>query len=923
MLKLNLMKKNLSNFAASFVAGYFMLGSMPAVHAQSGVCFNPHVDYVAGSGPYSVCSADYNGDGSIDMSMTNFTANTVMVFMNTGTGTFGAPATYTAGTNPISIATADFNLDGWPDLAVANNGSNNVSILLNTGTGTFTSTINYTAGTSPFSINAIDYNADGNIDLAVANNGGNNVSILFGTATGIFGVAANYGTDLGPYSIISADYNGDGAIDLASANYTSNDVSVLLNTGSGAFNVAVNFTVGTTPTSISSADYNGDGSADLSVACINGPFVSVFLNTNTGTGTFATAVNYTAGTQPLALNSSDFNGDGISDLAVTVMGSNNVAVLLNAGNGSGMFGTAANFAAGTLPNAICSSDYNGDGKIDLAVANYSSNNVSILLQCSLRGTALNSSFTTNQANLGTSMDAVLGTLNQITVEAWVNPADTAAANGEIIGNYSSPLNQLQFLLRRDNGGYNFFVDAGSGFQNVYSGRGVATIGTWQHLAGVWDGSKIMIYVNGALKATTTGITGPHLNSTVTNSVVMCYEPAGAGEPFNGGLDEVRIWKRALCQSEIQNGMNGELKLPQTGLLAYYPLNEGMSEANNFTVTAVADSSGNNYNGTLLNFSLSGSLSNWIAPSPVATGSYAPAFVSPTVTVSGNSTICAGSSTTLTAIGNVSTYVWTSGPSTATYVVSPTTTVSYSVAGTNSVGCVSNTAITTVTVNPHPTITATNGTVCVGTSFTLSPNGALTYTFMPTGPVVTPTANATYTVSGTDVNGCMGKDSTIMVTVNALPSVMATANSATVCSGIADTLHASGASTYTWSSNASSAMTASVIVTQTMTTTYTVMGTNSNGCMNSNMVTITVSTCSNGITQYNTSSLQVYPNPSTGVFTLHSETELGEVYIYNYLNQMVYHDVIHSNGANIDLSFLQSGMYQMRIQNSFLKIMKAN
>ena len=83
------------------------------------------------------------------------------------------------------------------------------------------------------------------------------------------------------------------------------------------------------------------------------------------------------GTGPIALVAGDFNGDGRTDLAVANYGSNDVSVLL--GNGDGTFQNQVPYAVGDLPNALVAGDFNGDGRTDLAVANYGSNDVSVLL----------------------------------------------------------------------------------------------------------------------------------------------------------------------------------------------------------------------------------------------------------------------------------------------------------------------------------------------------------------------------------------------------------------------------------------------------------------------------------------------------------------------------------------------------------------
>ena len=94
---------------------------------------------------------------------------------------------------------------------------------------------------------------------------------------------------------------------------------------------------------------------------------------------------------------------------------------------------------------------------------------------------------------------------------------------------------------------------------------------------------------------------------------------GYGEIFQGKMDEVRVWNRALPQAEIQNNMNCELGSGQTGLLAYYKFNQGIDNASNSTINTLTDSSGNANTGTLNGFALTGNTSNWTATSNITTG----------------------------------------------------------------------------------------------------------------------------------------------------------------------------------------------------------------------------------------------------------------------------------------------------------------
>ncbi|MCC7331223.1 MAG: T9SS type A sorting domain-containing protein [Flavobacteriales bacterium] len=173
------------------------------------------------------------------------------------------------------------------------------------------------------------------------------------------------------------------------------------------------------------------------------------------------------------------------------------------------------------------------------------------------------------------------------------------------------------------------------------------------------------------------------------------------------------------------------------------------------------------------------------------------------------------------------------------------------------GCsgVVDTAFGTAIWNLPPTITVTSSspTICIGESTNLTASGANTYIWSPatglsstTGSTVTasPTTTITYTVTGTDVNGCEGV-TTVTVTVNPLPTVVATASPYTVCTGQSSTLTASGASTYTWSpATGLSATTGSTVTaTPSVTTIYTATGTDANGCSATDTVIVNVTTCS--------------------------------------------------------------------------------
>jgi hypothetical protein len=248
--------------------------------------------------------------------------------------------------------------------------------------------VDYTAGISPDFVAVADFNGDGNLDFVAGSNSGGPafgnagvVSIFLGNGNGTFAPAVNYPTGIVAASITVADLNGDGRLDLAVANENSDDVSVLLGRGDGTFQASVNFPAGPGPADIASGDFNGDGKLDLVVANAGSSFgttVSVLLGN--GDGTFQAPVSYPAGNEPFSVAIGDFNMDGKLDLIVADAGaSSGTAVNLLLGNGDGTFQAATAYTVGIGPAAVAVADLNSDGLLDVAVANISSNNVSVLL----------------------------------------------------------------------------------------------------------------------------------------------------------------------------------------------------------------------------------------------------------------------------------------------------------------------------------------------------------------------------------------------------------------------------------------------------------------------------------------------------------------------------------------------------------------
>jgi hypothetical protein len=352
----------------------------------------PGQNVVSGALPTSVVTADFNGDGKVDLAVISAWLDNVEVFAGNGDGTFQVtPVSFPVGKNPHSLVVGDFNRDGWPDLAVANTGDNTVTVMLNNTFGQFPPNLQtiYSAGTGPDSLAVGNFDRRNGPDLAAVDSLAGTVSLLFNNGLGHFDSGATYSVGVGINSIAAGNVDGVNGPDLVVTSTSTNAVMVMLNDGQGNFAPAVPYALpqGANPQASFVADLNRDNKPDLVVANRGTNNVSVFINN--GAGAFPLRSDYSAGSMPTDVIVADFDGDGNPDLAVANYGNNSVSVLL--ATGLGTFLPAVNYAVGLGPASLDAGDFNSDGMPDLAVANSGTTTgiVSILLSTRLvppRGT---------------------------------------------------------------------------------------------------------------------------------------------------------------------------------------------------------------------------------------------------------------------------------------------------------------------------------------------------------------------------------------------------------------------------------------------------------------------------------------------------------------------------------------------------------
>jgi len=341
----------------------------------------------------------------------------------------------------------------------------------------------------------------------------------------------------------------------------------------------------------------------------------------------------------------------------------------------------------------------------------------------------------------------------------------------------------------------------------------------------------------------------------------------------------------------------------------------------------------------------GATTNSITDNPAATTVYTVngtsaagclgSSVSATITVGAapsivvnSASICAGSSATLTANG-VSTYTWNTGANSASIVVTPTTNTVYNVNG-DLLGCgvtASNSA--TVTINALPVISVNSGTICSGQSFTMNPSGATTYTYSSGSNVVSPVSGQSYTVTGTNVNGCVSASGAIStIAVNNLPTVTIGTFSPICLADASFTLTNGLPSGGSYSGNGVSTGVFSPATAGVGSQTITYSFTDGNGCSNTASNNILVNTCTSinqSILEANATTL--FPNPASNKTMLvinANMTSKINVSIYDFTGKLVLNALTNENvteGKNefkINTENLSNGIYFLNINSDSSK-----
>ncbi len=705
-------------------------------------------------------------------------------------------------TNNANCVVGDIDGDGKPDV-VSTFGSNTaVSVFRNTSTtgtinsGSLAAKVDFATGTNTLGVTLKDLNGDGKLDIVITNTqGSSTIGVLKNTSTiGSINFASvvSYAVGTSPYASSIDDLDGDGRPDIAVANYNSNTISILLNNGTGgaiSFATATSITTTGNPRDVQIVDLDGDDKLDLVTANNSNGKLSLLRNiTTNGTLSFATAIDVTGGANNNYVIPADMDGDGKVDLVVPALNNNWVAVLKNNSTyGNISFATPMQLAT-AFPGTINLSvgDIDGDGKLDIAACHPSSlnNSLSIFHNTSTIGSL---SFDPRiLVNTGATYGDIIADIDGDNKPDIVNTTVTSLAS--ITHNIATATANANL-----------------------TGLSVS-VGT---LSPAFSSTTIIYTDTVATNTITLTPTLSDANAQVKiNGITVTNNTASNPITINAGSNEINV---------IVTSTDGTTARTYT---VYVYKNPCTTTSSTTDASICSNSSPYVWNGT--SYSTSGSYSTtFVGGNAQGCDSVANLNLtitpSPTVTAPANQAVCAGQSVTLSGSGAI-TYSWNNGVSNDVAFM-PSSTITYTVTGTSN-GC-SNTAQTTVTVNPLPTVNAgADKLICPGTSTSLTASGAVSYSWtggITNGTSFSPSATTTYVVTGTDANNCSNKD-TVVVNVRDLNVASITP---VICKGVADTLTAPSGSNYQWKKNgAAMSGKTSRVISLTVIGSYTVTYTDS-------------------------------------------------------------------------------------------------
>ena len=817
-----------------------------------------------------VITSDLNNDGKIDI-LGGYRTDQYFTFCknNSSNGIFSEASTRGQGASQSNIVTAmiegEFTGDSKVDFIVLHGGSvaNVVTNNTTSGANSLSISVSSDINLSANLLKSSDLDNDGDLDLIGSNIGGSSLFVLTNNGTGTFTISTISipsgvlrGVELG-------DLNEDGAVDIIYASSTG--FYYVANTTSSSnniiFNINNNVLLSNSVTNygFKLVDLNEDDKFDILYS--TGSALNILINkigqiptitTSSNLSAFTTCPNSASLAQRFKVSATNLTAN-ITVAALTgyefSLDSSNYSSTVSIPYGSGTLSDVSvhvrlsSSATGT-PSGSISLSSTGATTQTVAVTGSVTTNQPFANALALNGTG--------KIQFGNQTAAAVST--NFTIEAWVNVPSSAWSLQTVLSNSPTPSSLPGFKFAVNNWQTNDGKIVLEGSNTFLSSATAVTKDVWQHVAVVVNGTNVTFYINGNISGSYTG----SFNATSAYPLTI-GDFSGGSYPFNGTMDELRLWNVSKSQQDIQAAMYTPLVGNESGLAAYFNFNQGTPGGTNTGITNLLDNGPNAFTGSLSEITRTGTAENFVLNTN-------------TMGIIG-SLACVGSTVQLNHPQSGGT--WTS-VTTSVATVSSTGLVTCLTAGSSVItyaytynGCqFTNTYTVTVNATPTtPTVANTTISYCQnGNATALSATAAASHSLrwytVATGgtgsataitPVTSTAGTFTYYVSQANASGCEGPRVAITVTVSPV-SVAGTAsvNLASVCGGSTVDLSLTGnTGTIQWQSspnnstwtNISGATAATYTTTALNATTYFRAVVTSGACSaaNSNVLTVTVTT----------------------------------------------------------------------------------
>jgi hypothetical protein len=336
---------------------------------------NPNVD----TRIYGGLACDLNRDGAPDLTLINEVSGDLRTYLNRGdhSGLFQTmlvPASIPFNSSPNK--SADFNGDGFVDIVTSSYSANQIAITFGHGDGSWAEPVIVSTGAFPVGLAILDFDGDGDMDIACSIRNIDAIALLFNNGSGFFGapVYISSGGD-GPYGLAAADMNNDGILDLVVGHFLAETAVILRGNGDGTFTFVSSRSMGGANRVIVCGDVNGDGFMDI--AGSNNASLNASILLGNGNGTLQTPFIFPTNGSASGTDLLDIDGDGDLDWIVSAFGAHRWYLLQN--NGAGAFTLLREFVAPGNPACSVAADFDGDGDLDLILLDETTDLVLVMI----------------------------------------------------------------------------------------------------------------------------------------------------------------------------------------------------------------------------------------------------------------------------------------------------------------------------------------------------------------------------------------------------------------------------------------------------------------------------------------------------------------------------------------------------------------